>query len=116
MARAPLSSWSSLLKLDESIYRNQAGIQNSYRFSLTDHSSAGVCIQKDDSSKEAGLPIYRAVITNACLGAGLLAFPRAYSNSGGILQALAIQGVSFILSGLLILRLSQSGINKLRYT
>ena len=48
------------------------------------------------SSDEAGLPLPRAifVVTNAALGAGMLNFPEAYSRTGGVAEALAVQAVN----------------------
>ena len=48
---------------------------------------------------EPGLPLPRAifVVTNAALGAGMLNFPQAYSKTGGVGQALAVQAVSLFL-------------------
>ena len=45
---------------------------------------------------EGIVPSYRAVflVANAALGAGLLNFPQAYKNAGGLKNAFAVQSVS----------------------
>ena len=64
---------------------------------LNDHSAASgsgslSVIVRD----EPRLPIPRAVfvVTNAALGAGMLAFPEAFGKTGGVPQALAVEAVS----------------------
>lgn len=51
-----------------------------------------------NSMGEPELPIARAVfvVTNAALGAGMLAFPEAYGKTGGVPHALAVQTVSCV--------------------
>jgi hypothetical protein len=78
---------------------NNHKIQNSCT-SLNDHSSSTNSTMNDvqviEANDEPGLPIPRAVfvVTNAALGAGMLAFPEAYEKTGGVPQALAVQAVS----------------------
>ena len=52
------------------------------------------------SSRTFGLPIYRAVVVvaNPALGAGMLNFPQAYYKSGGLVNALTVQTVSWAYS------------------
>ena len=52
------------------------------------------------SSRTYGLPIHRAVVVvaNAALGAGMLNFPQAYYKSGGLVNALTVQTVSWACS------------------
>ena len=49
---------------------------------------------------EEGLPIWRAalLVVNSALGAGILNFPQAYAECGGIATALTIQMVGVLLS------------------
>lgn len=47
-------------------------------------------------SRDTGLAIYQAVfvVANSALGAGVLNFPQAYSETGGVIPALIVQAVS----------------------
>ena len=78
---------SSLLTHSSHILNDQPSAYN--------RSSSSVAIQQNN---EPGLPIRRAVfvVTNAALGAGMLAFPEAYGKTGGVPAALAVQAVRFI--------------------
>jgi len=55
--------------------------------------SRSVVQQPSEDFYHEGIPIWRAVllVVNAALGAGILNFPRAYAECGGILTALVIQ-------------------------
>ena len=65
---------------------------------MSDHSSSAVMNVQVESRGDPELPIPRAVfvVTNAALGAGMLAFPEAYGKTGGVPQALAVQAVSMV--------------------
>ena len=53
---------------------------------------------EDSRTQVHGLPLHRAVVVvaNAALGAGMLNFPQAYDKSGGLVNALTVQTVSWI--------------------
>ena len=53
---------------------------------------------QDSTATVYGLPLHRAVlvVANAALGAGMLNFPQAYDKSGGLLNALTVQTVSWV--------------------
>ena len=59
--------------------------------------SRSVLQQPSDDFYHQGIPIWRAVllVVNAALGAGILNFPQAYAQCGGIGTAIAIQMVGF---------------------
>ena len=62
--------------------------------------SRSVVQQPDHSPYVEGLPIWRAalLVVNSALGAGILNFPQAYAECGGIATALTIQMVgNFVL-------------------
>ena len=42
------------------------------------------------------------IVINAALGAGLLEFPYAFSQSGGVMAALVVQGVCLLVTSILI--------------
>ena len=88
---------SSLLKFSGETYNNQGNIQAEGTH-LLDHSASATIRVQVDSHGDPGLPIPRAVfvVTNAALGAGMLAFPEAYGKTGGVPQALAVQAVSIV--------------------
>ena len=52
-----------------------------------------------EDPRRTGMPIFRAmfVVANAALGAGMLNFPQAYAQAGGIVNALAIQTVGSLI-------------------
>ena len=63
--------------------------------------SRSVIQQPGDSPYVEGLPIWRAalLVVNSALGAGILNFPQAYAECGGIATAFTIQMVGvFLLS------------------
>ena len=63
--------------------------------------SRSVIQQPGNSPYVEGLPIWRAalLVVNSALGAGILNFPQAYAQCGGIATAFAIQMVgAFLLS------------------
>ena len=62
--------------------------------------SRSVVQQPDDNPYSTGLPIWRAalLVVNSALGAGILNFPQAYAECGGIATAFAIQMVSLLTS------------------
>ncbi len=92
---------SSLINFGGNNRPNQRlSIQNRCTFN-NDHSlsgSASATVSVEHSFDEPGLPIPRAVfvVTNAALGAGMLAFPQAFGKTGGVPQALAVEAVSFV--------------------
>ncbi len=47
---------------------------------------------------DGDVPPYRAVflVTNAAFGAGILNFPQAYMNAGGVGSAISVQAVSMV--------------------
>jgi hypothetical protein len=53
---------------------------------------------EDSRTQVHGLPLHRAVVVvaNAALGAGMLNFPQAYDKSGGLVNALTVQTVSWV--------------------
>ena len=57
--------------------------------------SRSVVQQPDENPYSEGLPIWRAalLVVNSALGAGILNFPQAYAECGGIEPALTIQMV-----------------------
>lgn len=57
--------------------------------------SRSVVQQPDENPYSEGLPIWRAalLVVNSALGAGILNFPQAYAECGGIATALTIQMV-----------------------
>lgn len=61
--------------------------------------SRSVLQQPSEDFYHEGIPIWRAVllVVNAALGAGILNFPQAYAECGGILTAIVIQMVSLCL-------------------
>ncbi|XP_028392884.1 putative sodium-coupled neutral amino acid transporter 7 [Dendronephthya gigantea] len=104
---------SSLLQHKKGNFYDRESIHN--RHHLNDQPPSGehgasinetgsVVIQNND---EPGLPIPRAVfvVTNAALGAGMLAFPEAYAKTGGVPEALGVQAVliALIIGAFLIL-------------
>ena len=77
--------------------------------SSTDDNYASINSSVDDPSlasgsstnsrtRSYGLPLCRAVfvVANAAIGAGMLNFPQAYEKSGGLVNALTVQTVSFV--------------------
>jgi hypothetical protein len=86
---------SSLLDFGGNKSNEQGSIQCNYA-SLSDHSASDSLAVTARHSDEPGLPIPRAVfvVTNAALGAGMLAFPEAFGKTGGVPQALAVEAVS----------------------
>lgn len=70
------------------------------------HLDTTLSVQRPDEKPSAhvefveGLPIWRAalLIVNSALGAGILNFPQAYAECGGIATALTIQMVGVFLS------------------
>ena len=64
--------------------------------------SRSVVQQPDENPFSQGLPIWRAalLVVNSALGAGILNFPQAYAECGGIATAFTIQMVGlFMLTG-----------------
>ena len=61
--------------------------------------------QQQQQQQGTGLVLTVFLIVNAALGAGLLNFPRAFADAGGVAAGTAVQGVLmvFILGALLIL-------------
>ncbi len=61
--------------------------------------------QQQQQHQGTGLVLTVFLIVNAALGAGLLNFPRAFADAGGVAAGTAVQGVLmvFILGALLIL-------------
>lgn len=62
--------------------------------------SRSVVQQPDENPYSEGLPIWRAalLVVNSALGAGILNFPQAYAECGGIGTALTIQMVGLFVS------------------
>ena len=61
--------------------------------------SSSVLREPSDDFYHQGIPIWRAVllVVNSALGAGILNFPQAYAQCGGIGTAIVIQMVGFFL-------------------
>lgn len=69
---------------------------NESGFTTTDSEVILRTVNAPEEPRSNGIPLFRAmfVVANAALGAGMLNFPQAYAQAGGIANALTIQFVS----------------------
>lgn len=88
---SPYYSGSGVTMLDQPISSNDLDTTSSVGV----FKSRSVIQQPDDNNYSEGLPIWRAalLVVNSALGAGILNFPQAYAECGGIATALTIQMV-----------------------
>lgn len=76
-----------------------SGLAEINKYGSSADSEAGVIVKTVSAPEDPrvkGIPLVSAmfVVANAALGAGMLNFPQAYAQAGGIANALAIQFVS----------------------
>ena len=103
-----------------------AGTSRPYYSGLADMSESGIAtdsevilrtINAPEEPRSNGMPLIRAmfVVANAALGAGMLNFPQAYAQAGGIANALAIQFVSSQFTFYVNLAFRYKQINKVNF-